>query len=75
MTQPTQYQIEQEAGITPEIAKHMMKKETSAARSAMDLLAMCCRFCEPCSLTLLKEAVKDCAKEIRAAGNTSEKST
>lgn len=60
-----QFQIEQAAGITPEIAQHMMNMATPAAKNAMSLLRMCVDFCEPCSLELLKQAVADCKKEAK----------
>lgn len=60
----TQYQIEQEAGITPEIAQHMMHSGTSSANNAMSLLKMQVDFYEPCGMVLLQEAVKDCLREM-----------
>ena len=64
MMQPTQYQIEQSAGITQEVAQHMMKGETEATKRAMELLGMCVCFYEPCAFTLLRQSVLDCKAEM-----------
>jgi hypothetical protein len=62
---PTQYQIEQAAGITDEpIAKHIMSRSTQASKSAYSLLKMQCSFYEPSGFSLLKEAVAECRQEM-----------
>lgn len=60
-----QYQIEQYAGIDQEVAQHMMQSGTKKAKHAMSLLRMCVSLADNCSLTLLKEAVLDCKKEMK----------
>ncbi|EIM39524.1 hypothetical protein HADU_06744 [Acinetobacter sp. HA] len=59
-----QFQIEQYAGIDQAVAKHMMHSRTAKAKNAMSLLKMCVSLPENCALTLLKEAVADCKKEM-----------
>lgn len=62
---PTQYQIEQLAGITDkEIAQYIMKQETPSAKNAMSMLVMQSRCYEKGGMALLQEAVKDCKKEM-----------
>lgn len=62
---PTQYQIEQRAGITDtEIAKYLMEGNTSAARNAIGLLKMQCDHYEEKGFALLQEAVKECRREM-----------
>lgn len=62
---PTQYQIEQAAGITDDlIASHIMKRQTTAARSAYDLLKIQTSAYDPGGFELLKQAVNDCRSEI-----------
>lgn len=61
---PTQYQIEQAAGIDRAVAEHMMAQATPAAKSAMDLLALQVRSYDPGGFGLLKAAVEDCRKEM-----------
>ncbi|EJB8498055.1 hypothetical protein MW349_004179 [Acinetobacter baumannii] len=60
-----QYQIEQYAGIDQDVAKHMMHSGTNKAKHAMSLLSMCVSLPDNCALTLLKEAVSDCKKEMK----------
>ncbi|WOE32141.1 MULTISPECIES: hypothetical protein [unclassified Acinetobacter] len=62
-----QFQIEQFAGIDRDIANHMMSSGTQKAKHAMSILLMCVSLPDPCALTLLKEAVKECKKEMKAA--------
>lgn len=59
-----QFQIEQHAGIDQAVAQHMMHSGTPTAKNAMSLLGMCVSLPEPGALTLLREAVKDCRKEM-----------
>lgn len=62
---PTQYQIEQRAGITDtEIAKYLMDGKTVAARNAIGLLKMQCDYYEENGFALLEEAVKECRREM-----------
>lgn len=69
---PTQYQIEQAAGITDAaIAQYMMTEQSAAARNAMSLLQMQCACYEPGGFALLQAAVRDCRSEIAAMGSTS----
>jgi len=65
---PTQYQIEQRAGITDsEIANYLMHGATDAARNAMGLLQMQCASYDEKGFALLEEAVKDCRMEMTQA--------
>lgn len=65
---PSQYQIEQMAGITSiDVAKHIMDNKTSSAKNAMSLLVMQCKSYVPNGMALLQEAVKECRKEINHA--------
>lgn len=65
---PTQYQIEQAAGITDAaIAKHLMDGATAAAKSAMNLLAIQCKGYDAGGFELLKAAVADCRREMQVA--------
>lgn len=59
-----QAQIEAYAGIDKDVANFMMHSGTKNAKNAMSLLSMCVSLPENCSLTLLKEAVSDCKKEM-----------
>jgi hypothetical protein len=61
---PTQAQIENAAGIDAKTATFIMKQETARAKSAMSLLKMCVDCFEQGAFALLKEAVKDCKKEM-----------
>lgn len=62
---PSQYQIEQRAGITDmEIAKYLMDSKTNAARNAIGLLQMMCSYYEENGFALLQEAVKECRREM-----------
>lgn len=64
-----QFQIEQMAGIkTHDVAKHIMSGSTPAAKNAMNLLVMQCKFYEPAGMTLLQEAVKECQEELKFRG-------
>lgn len=62
-----QFQIEQFAGIDKETANHMMYSGTQKPKNAMSLLSMCVSLPESCALTLtlLKEAVKECKQEMK----------
>lgn len=61
-----QFQIEQMAGIkTKDVAEYIMKGSTQAAKNAMSLLVMQCKFYEPAGMTMLQEAVKTCKKELK----------
>lgn len=59
-----QYQIEKYVGITPEVAEYMMKSGTKKAENAMGLLRLAVSLPDQCSLTLLKEAVKECKEDL-----------
>ena len=60
----TQYQIEQVVGITDEaIAKHIMARKTSAAKSAYTLLKLQCAHVYG-GIEMLKAAVADCRREM-----------
>lgn len=62
---PTQFQIEQAAGITDEaLGRHISAGGTPAARNAQNLLAMLCACYEEAGFALLCEAVKDCKREL-----------
>jgi hypothetical protein len=56
--------IEDAAGIDANVARHMMKRKTAAARNAMELLEMCVDCFEGGAFALLKCAVTDCRKEM-----------
>ena len=62
-----QFQIEKYVGIDKDVAQHMMNSGTQKANHAMSLLKMCVSLPENLSLTLLKEAVKDCKAEMLEA--------
>lgn len=73
---PTQYQIEQMAGITDDkIAEYIMKQKTSSAKNAMSLLKMQCDFYEPGGMALLKASVNDCRKEMEKQDDGSNSAT
>lgn len=60
-----QEQIEKYAGINEEAASYMMKSATIQARNAMGLLSMAVSLPDACTITLLKEAVNDCKKDMK----------
>lgn len=59
-----QYQIEKHVGITPEVAEYMMKSGTKKAENAINLLRLAVSLPEPCALSLLEEAVKECKEDL-----------
>lgn len=62
---PTQYQLEQAAGITtPALGKHITSRTTAAARSAYDLLALQGSAYDPAGFAMLQSAVEDCKREL-----------
>lgn len=60
-----QAQIEKYAGINEEVARYMMNSETTSARNAMGLLSIAVSLPDACTIKLLKEAVKDCKKDMK----------
>lgn len=60
-----QFQIENAAGIDERVAAYMMKRETCAARTAMDCLQLCVNRFEHCSFGILKQAVNECKREMK----------
>lgn len=61
---PSQFQIENAAGIDQSVAEHMMAQKTPAARSAMNLLQIQVNAYDPGGFAMLKAAVDDCKREM-----------
>ncbi len=59
-----QAQIEHAAGIDEDIAAAMMRRETPAARSAMDLLWIQVQGYDPSGFALLQDAVRQVRQEV-----------
>lgn len=59
-----QRQIEDRAGIDEEIAAHINKQKTAAARAAMCALQLCVNRLESGAFGILKAAVDECRREL-----------